>query len=98
VPGAGVVSLARLNHKVPKKARKEYDKAQKRVEEGDLDGSLEHLKRATEIDREYLEARNNPGCRYLQKGQPEDALVAFRRALEIDKYAPRSMPIWRSPC
>jgi Flp pilus assembly protein TadD len=86
-PGTGVVSVARLEHKVPKKAKKEYEKAHKRLEAGDVDGSLEHLKRATEIDPEYLEAWNNLGCRYLMKKDIGLAFAAFQRALAIDAQA-----------
>jgi Tfp pilus assembly protein PilF len=88
VPGTGVVSVARMRHKVPKKAAKEYKAAHKKYEAGDVDASLEHLKRATEIDPDYLEAWNNLGCRYLSKRQPAEALAALERAAQIDKDAP----------
>jgi tetratricopeptide (TPR) repeat protein len=87
-PGTGIVSVARINHKVPKQAEKEYKAADKKYKAGDLDASLEHLKRATEIDPEYIEAWNNLGCRYLTKRQPADALAALQRAAAIDKQAP----------
>jgi tetratricopeptide (TPR) repeat protein len=84
----GVISVARMKHKVPKDAQKEYKRAQKKFESGDIDGSLAHLKRATELDEEYLEAWNNLGCRYMMKHQFMDALVALRRAAALDKHAP----------
>jgi tetratricopeptide (TPR) repeat protein len=87
-PATGIISIARLKHKPPKQAQKEYKAAHKKYEAGDLDASLEHLKRATEIDAEYLEAWNNLGCRYLMKGQPAAALAALQRAAAIDRNAP----------
>jgi tetratricopeptide (TPR) repeat protein len=87
-PGAGVISFARIKHKVPKQAEKEFKAAYKKYEAGDVDASLEHLKRATEIDSEYVEAWNNLGCRYLAKRQPAEALTALQRAAAIDKNAP----------
>jgi tetratricopeptide (TPR) repeat protein len=86
--GSGVVSFAQLKHKVPKEAQKYYKEADKRYKKGDLDGSLALLKRATEIDPEYVEALNNLGCRYMMKDDPENALAAYRRASELDAHAP----------
>jgi tetratricopeptide (TPR) repeat protein len=87
-PGAGVISISRMRHKVPKAAEKAYKAADKKYHSKDVDGSIEDLKRATEIDGEYLEAWNNLGCRYLLKGQAREALAALERAAHIDKDAP----------
>jgi tetratricopeptide (TPR) repeat protein len=87
-PGTGVVSLERIKHKIVKAAQKEYETAEKRYRAGDIDGSLEHLKRATEIDPEYLEAWNNLGCRYMMKEQTSEAVSAFEKATAIDNQAP----------
>jgi FimV-like protein len=86
-PGTGTVSIARLQHKVPKQAAKELKRAQNLFEAGDVDGSLEHLERATEIDPEYLEAWNNIGCRYMAKKEPAEAAAAFGRAITLDPGA-----------
>lgn len=83
-PVSGTISVARLKHKVPKKARKEYDRSVDKMENGDLRGSLEHLKKAVEIDPEYMEALNNLGSRYLVLGDARSAFQSFRRAQEID--------------
>jgi Flp pilus assembly protein TadD len=77
-----------MKHKVPKQAEKEYKNAHKKFTKGDIDGSLTHLKRATEIDPEYLEAWNNLGCRLMMKNQPYNGLAAFRRAVVLDPQAP----------
>jgi tetratricopeptide (TPR) repeat protein len=86
-PVQGVISVARLRHKIPKQAKKAFDKSVDLREKGDIEGSLEQLKRATELDSEYMEAFNNLGARYLQLGQSEKALAAFQRALELDPSA-----------
>jgi len=78
------VSVAQLRHKVPKHARKEYDKAEQAMSKRDVEGSLEHLKRATEIDPEYLEAHNNLGARLLMLGKTQDALNVLHHAAQID--------------
>jgi Flp pilus assembly protein TadD len=87
-PGSGVISVARMRHKIPKEAKKAFKTADKKYQSGDIDGSLNELKRATEIDSEYVEAWNNLGCRYLLKGQADQALAALERAASIDKNAP----------
>ena len=84
----GSISFKRLAHKVPKQARKEFDKADKRLRDGDVDGSILHLKRATEIDPEYVEALNNLGCRYITKNDPANAAAVLRKAVEVDENAP----------
>lgn len=86
-PVSGTISVARLQHKVPKKARKEYEKADKKLKEGDIQGSLQHLLKAVEIDPKYMEAHNNLGSRYLMLNQHEKALDSFRRALDLDDSA-----------
>lgn|GEM_PF-664125 len=83
-PITGTVSLARLQHKVPSKAQKEFRKAADASEKGDMEKSIEHLKKAIEIDPDYMEAHNNLGVRYLQKNDYEKALVEFETALRLD--------------
>jgi tetratricopeptide (TPR) repeat protein len=86
-PVSGLVSVARLKHKIPKDAKKAFVKSIELNEKGDVEGSLEYLKRATEIDAEYMEAFNNLGARYLRLGRYQEALGAFRRAMELDPSA-----------
>jgi tetratricopeptide (TPR) repeat protein len=83
-PGDEQISLARLQHKVPRKARKEYEKAHSRLSAQDRAGSLIHLQNAVAIDPGYVEAYNDLGCRYFELGRNEEALSALRRALELD--------------
>jgi Flp pilus assembly protein TadD len=83
VPG-GVVSVKRLQHKVPKQARKHFNKAQDKSRGGDHEGALKELLLAIEIDPEYTEAWNNLGARYIYLGQTKAALNAFNHAVELD--------------
>lgn len=83
--GAGeTVSLARLEHKVPDKAVKEFEKALAAKRKDDREGAMEHLERAVEIDPEFMEAYNNPGVQYMNQGDSEKALDAFDRAVKLD--------------
>lgn len=83
-PVSGTVSVARLGHKVPGKARKEFDKAVKAAEKNDSQKAIEHLKKAIEIDPDFMEAYNNLGARYLRINQPAEAAVQLERAVQLD--------------
>ena len=84
----GVVSLASLQHKVPKKAHRELEKAEIALKAGDPQESIKHLQAAIAIDPDYLEAYNNLGCRLLQTGNAEEAVKALDKAVELDPKAP----------
>lgn len=83
-PAWGGVSLRRLTHKVPKAAQKELKQASKKLRSGDVAGSIVHLKKAIEIDPEYMEAHNNLGTSYIQADDPASALDSFRRAAALE--------------
>jgi tetratricopeptide (TPR) repeat protein len=86
-PVSGFVSVSRLKHKIPKQARKAFEKSVQLSEKGDDEAALNYLKKATEIDPEYMEAFNNLGARYMKLGEHQQALTAFRRAMELDPSA-----------
>lgn len=77
-----VVSVHRLTHKVPKAAKKQYDKA---LAAGDDNETvIACLKRATELDPEYVEALNNLGSRYIVTGQFDKSLEVLKQAATVD--------------
>lgn len=80
----GTVSLARLQHKVPRKARAEFNESDSRMKALDVQGSLNHLLEAVRLDPEYMEAWNNLGSRYLMLDRPAEAIEPLRRAAELD--------------
>lgn len=83
-PSGEVVSVRRLRHKPLRKARKEYERAEKANRQGDAEASLRHLREATRLDPEFLEAFNNLGTRLLHMGRPGEAADAFRKAAALD--------------
>ena len=87
-PVSGVVSVQRLQHKVPKAARKQFEKALDAAQANDSDRAVKHLQKAIEIDPEYMEAYNNLGARYLHLNRVEQALECFEKALKLDPGAP----------
>jgi tetratricopeptide (TPR) repeat protein len=86
-PITGTVSLFELAHKVPGKAKKELQLAEKASSKKDMDGCLGHLQAAVEIDPEYLEARRQLGLCYMRLEQPEKIIETFSEVLKRD---PRS--------
>jgi Flp pilus assembly protein TadD len=83
-PGTGTVSLAKLKHKPVKAAVKAFNKAVDKTKEGRTDEAIVLLKKAIELDPEYMEAHNNLGARYLVSRQAEKAIPEFRKAIELD--------------
>ncbi|HXN25179.1 MAG TPA: tetratricopeptide repeat protein [Candidatus Dormibacteraeota bacterium] len=82
-PG-GSVSVNRILHPIPQKAVKEFRRAQKASEEGQMQQSLEHLEKAIQICPEFSEAHNNLGARYLRMGQFDKALKEFETSIALD--------------
>ena len=70
---AGPISITRLRHKVPGKAQKLFRR-----------GSLEDLEQAVALDADYMEAQNNLGCKYLERGDYSRALEHLERAAHLD--------------
>ncbi len=86
-PPTGTVSLAQLQHKVPKQARKLFEKAAKATKKGDNDEAIRCLKEALEIDPEYMEAHVNLAARLMHKNQVDEAVPHLERAIELDPAA-----------
>jgi Tfp pilus assembly protein PilF len=83
-PPTGTVSASRLQRKIPSKAVKEFQKAQDASRAGQTDKSIEHLKKAIEIEPAYAEAYNNLGVQYLKLNRLELAGGQFQKATELD--------------
>ena len=73
----------------PPEARREFDKGIARAQKGDYSGAVAHLKRASQLDAQFLTAWNDLGSNYLRLQKNDLAESAFRKALEINKdFAP----------
>lgn len=81
----GVVSFQQLQHKVPKAARKEMEKAIKARLKHLYDDETEHLKNAVRFDPEYVAARNDLAVCLLLT-DPVSALAQLEKAIEIDPH------------
>lgn len=75
---------------IPNRARKEYSKAQDRLEKHDVPGAVEHLKQAVEMAPHFAVAWNNLGTIAYHSNEYRQAEEYFREALqqEADFYPP----------
>jgi len=86
-PASGTVSAARLQHKVPSKARKEFEKGLEAARKNDSAAAIGHFAKATELDPDFMEAHNNLGVQHLKCDGNETALEEFQKAVELDPAA-----------
>lgn len=85
----GSVSVRRLSHKPPKDAVKALKEGTKWAQRGDHKSALAHLERSIALDPEYFDAQFQLGGEKLMVGDPQGALDAYTKTLEIDPlYAP----------
>jgi len=84
--GSRIIS-AELEQKVPASAKKEYERATKLIDKGDIQDGIEHLKQALSICPDYLSAHNALGVQYLRLKQFDQAADQFERSLKLNpKY------------
>ena len=86
-PASGTVSAAKLRHKIPSKARKEFEKGVEAARKNDSASAIGHLAKATELDPGYMEAHNNLGVQHLKANAYVTALALFQKAVELDPGA-----------
>lgn len=81
-------SLSRMQHKIPKKAQREFDLAQRASAKGSKQQAILHFEKALAIDPLYFEALNNLGVQFARLSQFEQACQLFTRATVIDPADP----------
>ena len=83
----GTVSAGEFDQKVPASAKKEYDKAAKLINKGEIQEGIEHLRQALSIYPDYLSAHNYLGVQYLKLKQFDQAAEQFESTLKLNpKY------------
>ena len=80
---AQTVPIEQLAHRVPASAAREYRASTKALENGKLDESIAHCRKALETDPKNASAHNDLGVLYLNDGQTEKALAEFRQAVVL---------------
>ena len=82
--GRRIVTVQEVHHLIPKKARKELEKAERARLVQHTDDAIEHFRRAISIDPELVAARNNLGIVYLAVARPNPAIAQLEEAIKID--------------
>lgn len=83
--GGATIRMKEL--KVPRRAWDEYGKANRRLNERDIEGAEAHLRKAIEIEPQFAAAWNHLGTIAYQTRRFELAESHFRKALEADPHA-----------
>jgi tetratricopeptide (TPR) repeat protein len=73
--------------RIPPKAVKEFERAQKAVRSGDVVTSVTHLQKALQIYPDYIQAHNSLGLRFIQLGDYQRALAEQETALFLDPHS-----------
>jgi tetratricopeptide (TPR) repeat protein len=82
-----IVTLHELSHQVPGKAAKEYERASKALQKGDLEAAIQYYKKAIAIDPGFSTAINNLGSTYLRVNGTDLAIEQFNKAIAVDPHA-----------
>jgi tetratricopeptide (TPR) repeat protein len=85
-PGSNIVTVHSLSHKIPPKALKEMQKAQKALQHDQKDAAITHLNEAISIDPEYVAARNNLAVEYFSMSNSERGIEQLQEAIKIDPH------------
>jgi tetratricopeptide (TPR) repeat protein len=90
---AGTVSTQRLRHRVPKAARRAYERA---VGSRDARKAANELESAIKIDPDFAEAHNDLGVIYARLGRNPEAAEELRRTIELvpEESLPYSNLAW----
>jgi tetratricopeptide (TPR) repeat protein len=105
VPAGGAVSTYRLSHKVPGKARKQFEKSEKAAKEGKTEAARNLLDEAIQADPEFadalhargviaLKALDVPGARNLlvKAAELDDANADYRADAAVATYLSKATP------
>jgi tetratricopeptide (TPR) repeat protein len=82
-PVSGVISAEELLEEIPKKAMREFTRAQKAVQEGEIERAIAHLQKAIRVHPRFVEAHNSLGVKFMLLGDYEHAAAAFEQAVML---------------
>jgi tetratricopeptide (TPR) repeat protein len=86
-PRSNSVSATELDENIPKKARKEFERASDASKAGKTGEAVDHLRSAIAIYPKYLMAHNDLGALLLSEGKLEEAAEELRVAINLDPKA-----------
>jgi tetratricopeptide (TPR) repeat protein len=87
-PVSGVVTVHQLGHRIPGKAKKEFEKAMRDHAKGKIESAIGRLQKAIAVDPQFAVARNDLAAVYLFQGKPDLAIEQLKEAIRIDPHSP----------
>ena len=81
-PSPNPIPISQL--RIPSKALKEFERARKAFQSGDIRTSAEHLQKAVQIYPDFIEAHNALGLRFIQTREYQKAVTEHEIALSLD--------------
>jgi Tfp pilus assembly protein PilF len=88
--GARGPTVSAIDLSVPEPARKEYELGQQSLQNQDLDGGINHLKKAIELHDQFPQAFTVLGAAYNQQKDWKDAQSALEKALQLEPKNPEA--------
>jgi Flp pilus assembly protein TadD len=86
-PTSSIVTLHELQHHVPGKATKEYERGLKAKDKGEDEAAVSYFRKAIAVDPEFCAAFNGLGTVYLRWNKLELAVEQFNNAIFVDPHA-----------
>jgi tetratricopeptide (TPR) repeat protein len=87
-PAQQIVSVNSLRHRIPKEARRAFERALRLTERADAEGAVKELDKAIELDPDFAAAHHNLGVQYAWLGRYQEAEAQFRRTIELMPESP----------
>jgi tetratricopeptide (TPR) repeat protein len=86
------ISIQQLQHKVPPRAQKAYDKGEQAASKGNLSDAETSFREAVNIDPEFADAYNELGATESRLQHLEDAAEQFQKAINLAPEHPQALP------
>lgn len=77
------VSVHQLEHRVPARAQKEFDRGRAASMKENQTAALDHFLKASQIDPEFADAFNGIGVTFLALGEFQQAVDEFQKAIDL---------------
>jgi len=85
-PGISISAVA-LRNDIPRKARKEFEKGMKEIDQNENGKAQKHFEKAVKLHPDFVEARNELAVTLMKDGKLSQAEQQLNTALQVDPVA-----------